>query len=963
MRSILFTTLAALGFAGSMQAQKKNLPSDMVVHTKPKLIEEVKKVGNEIVIPYKRYELSNGMQVIIHEDHSDPIVYVDVTYHVGSAREQQGRSGFAHFFEHMMFQGSKNVGDEQHFKIITEAGGTLNGTTNTDRTNYFEQVPSNQFEKMLWLESDRMGFLLDSVTQKKFEVQRATVKNERGQRYENAPYGLVMEKLGECLYPKGHPYSWTTIGYIDDLNRVDVNDLKRFYMRWYGPNNAVVTVAGDVNTDKALELIQKYFGSIPRGPEVKPQVVAPVVLKETRYVSYEDNVKQPMLHMAFPTVKMNTKEDMALNALAQILSGSQGSPLYKAFIETKKAATANCFQYSRELAGQFGVVVRANPGTSLADMEKGIKDALTAWEKTGVTDDDIVKFKAGYKSDIVTQITPVMGKGKILAANFTFTKDANYIKKEMATAMAITKADVMAVYTKYIKGKNCAIVSCVPKGKPELIAAKDTWKMYERTVEPESAEYKNLSYKEPKDNFNRADQPAAAQAMPVPVPDFYTSTFANGIKVIGVQSNEVPKVNILIAARSGHRYEPLEKAGLASLLTSCWNKSTMKTSAEEIENKLDRLGSRFVIYTGEDEINISVECFKENLAPTLAILKEGLFEPKFDKTEFELEKKRQGDAITQAQMSAATLASNLFAKLLYGKNNVISVPVDGTSTSLASITLEDVKAYYDQTMNSQIMSVSICGDVSKDEIMKGMGFMNDIKSKAQKRYDIVEKPVIEKTKIYFCDKKGAAQSEIRAGYVAFAYEPFGDLFRSNIMNYSFGGAFNSRLNYSMREIHGWTYGCRSSFSGGKFAGPFEFSGGFKANTTDSALIEFFKIGTEFQQNGVTQEELNFTKNAISQADALKYEAPSQKLFFIKRIMDYGLDKDYVSKQMTILNSISKNDVDVLAKKNIPMDKMVVFVLGDKATNFEKIKKLGFDVIEIDNEGNEVKELKTEKIKD
>lgn len=954
MRSLKFSALAAICIVNFMSAQKKNLPSDMTTMAPPKFIEEVKRTGNEIVIPYKRYQLSNGMQIIIHEDHSDPIVYVDVTYHVGSSREQQGRSGFAHFFEHMMFQGSKNVGDEQHFKIITEAGGTLNGTTNTDRTNYFEVVPSNQFEKMLWLESDRMGFLLDSVTQKKFEVQRATVKNERGQRYDNAPYGLVNEKIGEALYPKGHPYSWSTIGYLVDLDRVDVNDLKRFYMRWYGPNNAVLTVSGDVSTEKVLELVQKYFGSIPRGPEVKPQVVAPVVLTENRYISYEDNVKMPMLRMSFPTVKNNTKEDIALDALGQILSGSQGSPFYKAFIETKKAVGANAFEYSRELAGQFEFMIRANPGTGLADMEKEVWKVLAEWEKKGVTDDDIAKYKIGYRSGMIDAITTVQGKGAQLAANFTFTKDANFIKKEMAMVNSLTKAEVMAAYNKYIKGKKAVILSCVPKGKPELIAGKDTWTMYERTVEQESAEYKNLSYTEPKDNFNRATMPAATQAMPVPVPDFYTTQFGNGIKVIGVQNNDIPKVNVLISIKNGHRYEPIEKAGLASLLTSVWGQSTLKTDADEIENKLDRLGSSISIRAGEDEINCSIECFKENLGATMEIVKESLFEPKFDKEEFDLEKKRQGDAIIQSQMNASALASGLFKKLLYGKNSVLGIQVNGTTESLNNISIEDVKAYYNDCMNSNLISVSVSGDASKDEILKQMAFMNDIKAKEVKKYEEPSRPAIEKTKIYFCDKKGAAQSEIRAGYVAFPYEPLGEQYKSNIMNFAFGGAFNSRVNYSMREVHGWTYGCRSGFGGSKFAGPFEFSGGFKANTTDSALVEFMAQTVKYRNEGTTDEELSFTKNAMSASDALRYEAPSQKLFFIKRIMDYNLDKDYVSKQMAILNSITKEEVNALAKKNIPADKMVIFVLGDKATNLEKVKKLGYDVIEIDNEGNEVK---------
>src|SRR5687767_4825347 len=268
-----------------------------------KRVEKVTKKGNEVVIPYEKYVLSNGLTLIIHEDHSDPVAHVDVTYHVGSAREEIGKSGFAHFFEHMMFQGSDHVGDEQHFKIVTESGGTLNGSTNRDRTNYFQTVPNNQLEKMLWLEADRMGFLLDAVTQPKFEVQRSTVKNERGQNYDNRPYGLVFENISKNMYPYGHPYSWLTIGYVEDLDRVNVNDLKNFFLRWYGPNNSTLTVAGDVKPAEVVKLVEKYFGSIPRGPEVKNMKLPAPVLEKDRFVTLPDNyAKLPLLSITYPTV-------------------------------------------------------------------------------------------------------------------------------------------------------------------------------------------------------------------------------------------------------------------------------------------------------------------------------------------------------------------------------------------------------------------------------------------------------------------------------------------------------------------------------------------------------------------------------------------------------------------------------------------------------------------------------------
>ncbi len=949
MKKVILSLAIVISILTVANAQKQmpGLSKTNTTYPVPVFIDEVKKTGNDIVIPYKRYKLSNGLTILIHEDHSDPICYVDVTYHVGSAREQQGRSGFAHFFEHMMFQGSKNVADEQHFKIITEAGGTLNGTTNTDRTNYFETVPSNQLEKMLWLESDRMGFLLDSVTQKKFEVQRATVKNERGQNYDNKPYGLIFEKIGEALYPKGHPYSWSTIGYLVDLDRVDVNDLKRFYMRWYGPNNAVLTVAGDVNVDEVLIMAQKYFGSINVGKDVKLQTVNTVTLTENRYLSYEDNVKFPQLSVVFPSAKVNTKDDAALNVLSTILSGNQGSPLYKAFIESKKAVNAQCFQYSRELAGQFHFSIRANAGGNLAEMEALLKTTLNNWEKIGVTDDDLVKYKAQYQSQILNALSTVQGKGATLASNYTLAGDANFIKKEIAKYMTLTKADVMSAYTTYFKNKSSVVLSCVPKGKTDLIAKTDNWKMYERTIETESNEYKNLTYTEAKDNFNRGIMPQAKAAKPVPVPNFYLARAANNVvPLIGVTETELPKVNILLSFKIGHRYEPQAKSGVAYLLGTMLQQSTLKTKAEEIENKLDRLGSSISINTGDEDMNVYIESTSKNISATLKIVEESMFEPKFDTEEFEIEKKQLLDNITQRVTNANALADLTYRKLLYGTNHTMSFPTSGTAETVNSITIDDVKNYY-KNLNALNMSISVTGDVTEATILKELAFLSKLKSEKTTPPIEPEIPKIEKTKIYFVDKKNAAQSEIRIGYIALPYQPMGDYYKALIMNYSFGGAFNSRVNFLLREVKGWTYGVRSGFSGSKYAGAYTLSGGFKANTTDSTLVEVLKEFKNYTENGITDDELTFTKNAIAQSDALKYESAAQKLGFISRVLDYNLPKDYVAKQTEMLNAIKKDEINALAKKYLPYYNMVIVIVGDKATNLDKIKKLGLEVIEVE----------------
>ena len=416
------------------------------------LIEQVPLVPGKTRIPYQKYRLKNGLIVILHQDHSDPLVHVDITYHVGSAREEPGKSGFAHFFEHMMFQGSEHVADEQHFKIVTEAGGTMNGTTNSDRTNYFQTVPANQLEKILWLEADRMGFLLNAVTREKFEVQRETVKNERGQRIDNRPYGRLNETVARALYPVNHPYSWPVIGYMEDLNRVSVNDLKAFFRRWYGPNNATLTIGGDINVQQTLALVSKYFSTIPSGPKVNMPEKAHFTLKQDRYISMEDNVHLPLLYMSYPTVFVRHEDEAPLDLLSSILGGGKTSLLYKNLVKNQLAVQASVNHPCSELACTFNLLALPHPasGKSLTDIERIIRNSLLEFEARGVEDDDLLKAKAQMESGFIFGLQSVAGKVSQLAANQTFTGDPNYITRDIARYDTVTKADVERVYQRYI---------------------------------------------------------------------------------------------------------------------------------------------------------------------------------------------------------------------------------------------------------------------------------------------------------------------------------------------------------------------------------------------------------------------------------------------------------------------------------------------------------------------------------
>ena len=919
-----------------------------------KLVETVTKKGDELVIPYQKYVLPNGLTIVLAEDHSDPLVHVDVTYHVGSAREEIGKSGFAHFFEHMMFQGSDNVADEQHFKLISGSGGTLNGSTNQDRTNYYETVPANQLEKMLWLESDRMGFLLDAVTQQKFEIQRSTVKNERGQNYDNRPYGLVSEFASKNLYPYGHPYSWLTIGYIEDLNRVNVQDLKNFFLRWYGPNNATITIGGDIKPAEVVKMVDKYFGSIPRGPEVSKTVLPPVTIDKDRYVSFVDNyAKLPLLTKAYPTVPNYDKDMAALACLAQVIGQGKNSVLYQQLVKTQKALSANANSSLSELSGVFSFQVAPYPGKSLGSMDSLVKEALITFEKRGVTDDDIAKFKGGIESQFINGLQSVSGKVSQLAAFQTYLGNPNMIGKQLEMYRAVTKEDVMNAYNKYIKSKSSVTVSVLVKGQNIAPAMADNYQVDNSNYQRPNYGYDGLKYVKATDNFDRKKQPGVGVNPVVKVPAFTKKQTPNGIKMIFAQSNELPTVNISIRIPGGQIAETNmpSKSGIANMTAAMLNEDTKKYTAEKIAVELQKIGSNINVSSSFDGTVYNVQTLKKNIGKTLELLEERMLNPNFTQANFSRIQKQTMEGFKQAKSQPSAIADEVFDKLNYG-NSILGMSASGNETSVKALSLKDVEDFYQNNLSSQNARVVVVGDVKESEILPQLSFLNKLPNKNISYVKPAMAAPVASTKIYLVDVPKAAQTEFRVGAPTnLLYDATGEFYKLGLVNYTIGGDFNSRLNINLREDKGWTYGARSSFNGNQYNGDFGFSSGIRADATDSALMQVIQEIKNYAANGVTEEELAFMKLAIGQRDALAYETGAQKAGFVSRILQYNLPANFVNTQSNILKNMKKSELDALAKKWLDVNKMNILLVGDKAKILPDLQKMGYEIVELDVDGN------------
>ena len=941
------TLLSALISLAACQPTQKTeqMTSQVPLPQGVTLINQKSTKNNQVTIPYTKYQLTNGLTLVLHQDNSDPLVHVDVTYHVGSSREEVGKSGFAHFFEHMMFQGSENVADEEHFKIITEAGGEMNGSTNSDRTNYYQTVPANQLEKVLWLEADRMGFLLDAVTQEKFEVQRETVKNERAQRVDNQPYGLRNERTAEALYPAGHPYSWPVIGYVEDLDRVNVNDLKAFFSRWYGPNNAVLSIGGNIDVNKTLAWVNKYFGGIPRGPEVMPLDKSTVALSEDRYITLEDEVHLPLLQMTFPTVHARHPDEAPLDVLSDILGNGKTSLFYKNLVKNAYSVQAVVSHPCRELACEFQLIALANPAktSSLAELKSLFKETLLEFEARGVNADDLTRTKASIEAGTIWGLQSVSGKVSSLAHDQTFENEPDMIQYDLDRYNAVTAEDVMRVYKKYIKDKNSVVLSIVPIGQIQQAAASANYQIAERVL-PEQVSQPFVTPAKAQDKFDRGVQPKPGANPVVKTPDFERVQWPNGIEFITHQTTETPTVTISFSMEGGPLLDPIDKAGLASITAAMMNESSKSLSNEQMANQLALLGSSIQFSAGGRYTQVSVSSLKKNLDKTLALFQQKLFEPAFLPEDFARLQQRLTQSMQQGLKNPSVLASMAVSKILYGQNNRVGLPDSGTQETLQNISLADVKGFYQQYYSPVLANLVVVGDIDPLEAKSSLAFLRNWQGKAYEIPTYEAFPSLDSSKLYLVDKPGAAQSVVRLVRRDLAYDALGQQFRSKLMNFPLGGNFNSRINLNLREDKGYTYGARSSFVGGKTLGRFQVGADVKQeNTLDSINEMLFELN-RYRKEGMTQSELEMLRNAYTQSDALEYETPGSKAGFLRHLLSYDLDSDYRDKQNQVISSISAQELNKLASLLLNNDDLVTIVVGDKTQLEKQLAPLGKEIV-------------------
>tara|TARA_B100000963_G_scaffold207184_1_gene180473 strand:- start:4704 stop:7529 length:2826 start_codon:yes stop_codon:yes gene_type:complete len=919
--------------------------------------------SQELSIDYEKYTLDNGLKVILHKDSSDPLVAISTIVHVGSNREKPGKTGFAHFFEHMAFTASENTPRGANRLLIPTWGGSRNGGTSFDYTIYYEVVPKDALEKLMWIDSDRLGFMINTVDAETLEGEIQVVKNEKRQRVDNQPYGHSSGIIQKALYPQGHPYSWSVIGELEDLQAATIEDVKEFYNEFYGPSNATVVIAGDIDFDETKQLVERWFGEIKPNENVieKPEVRL-VTLSETKKLYHLDKYAQlPQLSLTFPSVEQYSKDSYALNTLGEILSDGRNSVFYKEIIEKQKLApAANAYNYSAEIAGQFQITVRANPSTPLNDVHNAIMKALENFEKNGVSDNDLKRIKAGQETGFYNSISTNLNKARQLGFYNEYAGDPGFVTQDIANILAVTEEDVMRVYNKYIKDQHAVILSVVPQSQPELILddSEEAFIKEEQVVRGKEKQFdmkygqENKPFIKTETEYDRSE-PALGELPLLTIPTVWTNDLSNGTKLYGIENSELPLVQFYLRIDGGQLLDKEGKKGTASLVANLMNEGTKTKTPAELEEAVDLLGSSISISAGLESISISGNSLSRNLEKTLNLVNEILTEPRWDNEAFEIAKTRRLASIQQVKGNPQSLAFNALNKRLYGDNHPSATPLGGTAASVESITMSDLKNYFNANISPQVAHFHIVGDINEKEVM-------DVLSNFNKKWngDTVEIPTIamvdapSKPVVYFIDIPDAKQSAITVGTLTIpGTDPL--LYPLDVTNNRLGGGMEARLMRTLRLEKGYTYGAGSFLRPNKFQTPFYAYSQVRTNVTLESLEIFRDLITNYAST-YSQDDLDVTRNKLIKSNALRFETLGSLINMLDNISKYNLPVNYIANQQDVLTGMTVEDVQQLANDYLNGENMIYVVAGDAKTQLELIKNLGFgEPVLLDRDGNKL----------
>ena len=891
----------------------------------------------------KEYTLKNGMRVITHIDRSTPVVTVGTWYHVGSKNEVTGRTGFAHLFEHMMFQGSKNY-DSDYFTPLQEAGGSINGTTNQDRTWYFETVPKNFLELAIFMEADRLANLLPAMKQEKLDNQRDVVKNERRQRVDNQAYGASFEKIGEIMFPKGHPYNWTTIGSLEDLQAASLDDVKDFFRQYYTASNTILVISGDLDEKQTKKWVEKYFGVVTKGDEIKrPTPEQPKLDKEIR-VSIDDSLAPlPRRYMVWHSVRQYAPDEPALDILSNILSSGRGSRLQSNLIYQKEMAQqvfAN--NGTNEIAGTFQIQATARPGKALDDIEKEINAEIERIKKDPPTEDEITRAKNSIESQTIFGLQTVLGKASQLTNYAGYVGKPNYFQEDLDRYTRVTAADVQRVANTYLTA-NRLVMTYNPKRA--------------EGSRGNSGANQPTSVKSEKRDQAKIDAQAAMLPKPGPdpklsLPAIEKSKLANGLEVWMVEQRELPMVSMNLVFKTGSANEPDGKTGVAGFTTGLIDDGTQTRSAVEIANQLQSIGANLNAGGTWDSTNISMQTLTKNLDKALEIYSDVVQNPTFPAAEFESQRARSLVGLRQQRSNPNAIANVVYNKVLYGDH---PYGRDNNEMTIKALTRDDLVRYYQNTFRPDNGVLIVVGDFDKgtlkSNLEKAFGGWSSSGKVAAKALPSARS--LDRTGVYIVDRPNSAQSVVSVGQVG-VDRMSADYMPVVVMNSILGGAITSRISMNLREDKGYTYGANSGFQFRRGAGPFRAGGDMQTAVTKGSVWELMK-----ELNGIrgaipiTQKELDYNKQSLIRRYPAGFETVGQISANLANLVVYGLPDSYFNDYISMVNAVTLDDVNRVANKYLDPSKMAIVIVGDRKVIEPGLKELGYPIAILDSDGNPV----------